>query len=319
MSASSPRTVDHQLCIGPEQAGLRLDQVLAAEWTDFSRSRLTQWIRGGQIVVDGREVKPSYAVATGEQVRLRAELTPHRADDSAQPMRLTVLVDDPDLFIIDKPAGLVVHPGAGNPDQTLVNGLLHLDPQLASLPRAGLIHRLDKDTSGCLVVARSDRAHRRLVDQLKDRRISRTYLALVWGEVIAGGTIDAPMGRHPNDRRRQVVRPDGREAITHYRVERRFARATLLRVQLETGRTHQIRVHLAHQRLPIIGDPVYGRRGAPAGLSAEQRQMWQQFPRQALHAWRIALDHPIHPDQSIEAEAPIPEDLQALMAVLDGA
>ena len=303
--------------ITAEQAGQRLDQVLAAHWSDYSRSRLTQWIRGGEITVDGETVKPSYAVQVGERVRLRAEPQPHRPDQQAQAMTLAVLVDDPDLFVIDKPAGLVVHPGAGNPDQTLVNGLLHLDPGLAQLPRAGLIHRLDKDTSGCLVVARTDRAHRVLVEMMKDRLISRTYLALVWGEVIAGGTIQEPIGRHPSDRRRQVVRPDGREAITHYRVEQRFAKATLLRVQLETGRTHQIRVHLAHQRLPIIGDPVYGRRGAPGGLTTSQRECWQQFPRQALHAWRLALPHPLDASRQIEAQSPIPADFAALLEVLD--
>lgn len=305
------------LLVDADQAGQRLDQVLAASWPDYSRSRLTQWIRGGEILVDGQSVKPSYAVHAGEQVCLRAEQQAHRPDQQAQAMALKVLVDDPELFVIDKPAGLVVHPGAGNPDQTLVNGLLHLDPALASLPRAGLIHRLDKDTSGCLVVARTDRAHRVLVEMMKDRLIARTYLALVWGEVIAGGTIDEPIGRHPSDRRRQVIRPDGREAITHYRVEQRFAKATLLRVQLETGRTHQIRVHLAHQRLPIIGDSVYGRTGAPGGLSPEQRECWQQFPRQALHAWRIQLPHPIDESRQIEAESPIPQDFQDLLAVLD--
>lgn len=303
--------------ITAEQAGQRLDQVLAAHWSDYSRSRLTQWIRGGEITVDGETVKPSSAVQLGQQVCLRAEPQAHRPDQQAQAMTLTVLVDDPDLFVIDKPAGLVVHPGAGNPDQTLVNGLLHLDPGLAQLPRAGLIHRLDKDTSGCLVVARTDRAHRVLVEMMKDRLISRTYLALVWGEVIAGGTIEEPIGRHPSDRRRQVVRPDGREAITHYRVEQRFAKATLLRVQLETGRTHQIRVHLAHQRLPIIGDPVYGRRGAPGGLAPSQRECWQQFPRQALHAWRLELPHPLDASRQIEAQSPIPADFAALLEVLD--
>jgi 23S rRNA pseudouridine1911/1915/1917 synthase len=307
--------VRQALTIAVADDGRRLDQVLAEHWQDFSRSRLADWIRSGQVQVDGRKVKPKHAVSVGEQVRLEAELKAHPDNPEAEAIELEVLVDDPALFIINKPAGLVVHPGSGNQDGTLVNALLHLDPNLAPLPRAGLVHRLDKDTSGCLVIARTPKSHRFLVEAMKQRLIKRHYQALVWGELIAGGTVDAPLGRHPVDRRRQVVRPDGRRAVTHYRVGRRLTASTLLDVELETGRTHQIRVHMAHISLPIVGDPVYGRRGVPRGLSESQRQAWNGFRRQALHAARIVLPHP-DDGRLIEASAPLPTDFQALVDAL---
>ncbi|MEN1729680.1 MAG: RluA family pseudouridine synthase, partial [Pseudomonadota bacterium] len=213
------------------------------------------------------------------------------------------------------PPGMVVHPGSGNPDGTLVNALLHLDPALAPLPRAGLVHRLDKDTSGCLVIARTLQAHRFLVEAMKRRDIKRHYQALVWGDVIAGGTVDQPLGRHPVDRRRQVVRPDGRFAVTHYRVAQRLTASTLLDVELETGRTHQIRVHMQFLRYPIVGDPFYGRRGLPSGLSDAQRDVLQAFKRQALHARAIRLPHP-EGRADVEAQTAPPADLTALIDVL---
>lgn len=300
---------------GAEHAGARVDQAAAALWPDFSRSRLTAWIRAGELRVDGNAVKPNYRLSTGQRLELEATLERHEGNPEPEPMRLDVLYADDDVLIVNKPPGLVVHPGSGNPAGTLVNGLLHFDPNLETLPRAGLVHRLDKDTSGCLAVARTPRAHRSLVAALKRREIHRHYLALVWGRVIAGGTVDAPLGRHPVDRRRQVVRADGRPAITRYRVARRLAGATLLDVELETGRTHQIRVHMQHAGFPLVGDPVYGRRGSPAGLDEGQRMAWRAFPRQALHASRLELAQPIT-GECVSVSAPMPDDMAALIEIL---
>lgn len=293
-----------------------MDQVAAAIWPDYSRSRLAAWIRSGQLKVDGREVKPNYHVVSGEVLLLQARLEPHATNPEPEAMRLRILLDDPELLVIDKPAGLVVHPGSGNAEGTLVNGLLHFEPALNTLPRAGLVHRLDKDTTGCLVVARTLQAHSMLVAALKRREIHRHYRALVWGRVIAGGHVDAPLGRHAQDRRRQVVRPDGRRAVTHYRINRRLAGSTLLDLQLETGRTHQIRVHMQHIGFPLVGDPVYGRRGSPAGLNDAQRDAWRAFPRQALHAMRLELKHPLS-GLPISVSAPMPGDMQDLTVILE--
>lgn len=306
--------VERTATVPATQAGRRLDAVLAELWPDFSRSRIADWIRDGSVRVDGRQVKPRLSVSGGETVRLNTELTPH-APLEPQAISLEVLIDDPDFLVIDKPPGLVVHPGSGNPDGTLVNALLHFDSRLAPLPRAGLVHRLDKDTSGCLLVARTSASHKHLVAAMKRREIKRRYQALVWGELIAGGTVDEPIGRHPVDRRRQVVRADGRRAVTHFRVARRLAGATLVDVTLETGRTHQIRVHMAHLRQPIVGDPVYGRRGAPAGLSRDQRRAWQSFSRQALHACELRFAHP-RDGRDVVASAPVPDDMQSLIDTL---
>ncbi|MFP4208562.1 MAG: 23S rRNA pseudouridine(1911/1915/1917) synthase RluD [Wenzhouxiangella sp.] len=308
--------VVQRLLVDAGQAGQRLDQLLASVWPDFSRSRLAGWIRSGDIRLNDQQVKPRHAVAAGDQVVLEVELSARADSPAAEAIELAILFEDEAILIVDKPPGLVVHPGSGNPDGTLVNALLHHDPGLAALPRAGLVHRLDKDTSGCLVIARTLRAHRRLVAMMKERAIQRRYLALVWGELIAGGCVDAPLGRHPVDRRRQVVRPDGRAALTHYRISRRLTASTLLDVRLETGRTHQIRVHMAHIRHPIVGDPVYGRSGSPAGLSAAQRECWQGFRRQALHAFRLELAHP-ESGAAIAVAAPVPADLAALIEVLE--
>lgn len=311
-----PERIDLHLVVGADQVGMRLDQLLARSWPDFSRSRLADWIRSGEVRVNGEQVKPRQLVQYGDQVALLTELKPRADTPEAEEIALDILHQDEALIIINKPPGMVVHPGSGNFDGTLVNALLHHDPALAALPRAGLVHRLDKDTSGCLVVARTPGAHHRLVAAMKRREISRHYLALVWGYLVAGGSVDQPLGRHPVDRRRQVVRPDGRTAITHYRIHRRLAGATLLAVSLETGRTHQIRVHMAHLRHPIVGDPVYGRSGAPAGLSPAQRAAWLGFGRQALHAERLELEHP-DSGELISVAAPLPADMAALIAVLD--
>jgi len=304
--------------ITEQQVGQRLDQVLAGIWDDFSRNRLAEWIKSGDITVNKTIVKPRYSVVLGDEVVLEADNPVHNETLMPEAIALDVLYEDDCVFVVNKPAGLVVHPGSGNPDGTLANALLHLDANLEALPRAGLVHRLDKDTTGCLLVARTLEAHHRLVAMLKDRLISRHYLALVWGQVLSGGTIDEPMGRHPTDRRKQVVRRDGRPAITHYRLNQAVQGATLLDVALDTGRTHQIRVHMAHIGYPIVGDPVYGRQGAPKGLTETQRAIWLGFSRQALHAVSLSCQHPIDEDTQIAVTAAIPDDFQALLEVLGG-
>ncbi len=297
-------------------AGLRLDQALARELPQYSRARLQGWIEAGAVKVDGRQMRSKDKVLGGEQVEIAARI---EADDRVAPeaQPLAVVHEDRALFVIEKPAGMVVHPGAGNRRHTLQNALLALDPKLALVPRAGLVHRLDKDTSGLLVIARTPEAHASLVAALAEREIERSYLAICIGAMTGGGTVDAPIGRHRALRTRMAVRNDGREAVTHYRIEKRFRAHTFVRVQLETGRTHQIRVHLAHIGFPIVGDPVYvGRRRLPAGCSPALAAALGAFPRQALHAARLALAHPIT-GKRLEWEAPLPEDMVRLLAALE--
>jgi 23S rRNA pseudouridine1911/1915/1917 synthase len=298
-----------------ELAGQRFDQALAAMFPEFSRSRLTAWIKSGAARLDGREAKPKDAVRGGEQVVVAATLEPQTAS-LAQDIPLSILYEDGDLLVVDKPPGLVVHPGAGNSSGTLVNALLHFDASLAALPRAGIVHRLDKDTSGCLLVARTLQAHAALVEQLAERDIHRQYEAVVVGALVAGGTVDAPIDRHASDRLKMRVSAGGRPSVTHYRLRQRFRAHSLLQVKLETGRTHQIRVHMAHIRHPIVGDPVYG--GGlrlPKGASETLVEALRSFKRQALHAERLAFEHPMT-GAEIVAEAPRPADLQALVAAL---
>lgn len=296
-------------------AGMRLDQALAELLPHYSRNRLQQWLKAGQLRVDGALRRPRDPVTGGEIVS--GELTLEVETTAvAQDIPLAMVYEDADLLVINKPAGLVVHPAAGNRDGTLVNALLHHAPELAGLPRAGLVHRLDKDTTGLLVVARSLRAHTALVEQLQARAIEREYLAVVNGVPVAGGAVDAPMGRHPVDRQRMAVAPGGKPAVTHYRVLRRFRTHALLRVKLETGRTHQIRVHLAHIRWPLLGDPVYGGRPrVPPGATLCCIETIQQFRRQALHAERLTLTHPVTGER-LAWQAELPADLAELIAVL---
>ena len=254
-------------------------------------------------------------VLGGEQVRIEATL-PAATAVAAESLPLAVVYRDRSLLVIDKPAGLVVHPGAGNARHTLQNALLALDPKLALVPRAGLVHRLDKDTSGLLLVARTPEAHTALVAAMAARAIRREYLAVCTGVLTAGGTVDASIGRHRSQRTRMAVRSDGRRAVTHYRVVRRFRAHTLVRVMLETGRTHQIRVHLAHIGFPLVGDPLYGRRRILAGGTAALAAELRSFPRQALHAARLALTHPLS-GRELHWEAPLPQDLQRLLAALE--
>jgi 23S rRNA pseudouridine1911/1915/1917 synthase len=312
---SSGRAIEHQATVPAAMAGQRLDQALAALFPDYSRSRLQGWIRAGQVLVDGRPLRPRDKVDGGEIVVLAAMLEDETAAE-AQPIRLAVLHEDEEILVLDKPAGLVVHPGAGNPAGTLLNALLHHRPDLRVLPRAGLVHRLDKDTTGVMVVACTPGAHATLVRQMEERSVKREYEAVCVGVMTGGGTIDAPIGRHPVDRVRMAIRDGGREAVTHYRVTARFRGHTHVRCTLETGRTHQIRVHLASVRYPIVGDPVYGGRlSLPKGASPELIETLRGFKRQALHAARLELEHPAS-DELVHFEAPIPADLAELLEVL---
>jgi 23S rRNA pseudouridine1911/1915/1917 synthase len=309
-------TLSITLKVPPEQAGQRLDQALAALLPDYSRSRLKAWIEAGEVLVDGAARRPRDKVFGGEAVSIAATLAEETAA-VAQQIPLVLAHQDRHVFVVNKPAGLVVHPGAGNPDQTLQNALLALDPKLAALPRAGIVHRLDKDTSGLLIVARTLPAHTALVRMLEEREIHREYEAICRGVMTAGGTVDAPIDRHPTDRVRMTVRQGGRESVTHYRVIKRYRAHTHVRVQLETGRTHQIRVHLAHAGFPIVGDRVYGGRLTfPRGAIEELKEALRAFPRQALHAARLEFAHPVT-RKPVECAAPLPQDMQELLRVLE--
>jgi 23S rRNA pseudouridine1911/1915/1917 synthase len=306
-----------QVCcrIPMDCAGMRLDQALVELLPAYSRSRLQHWIKAGDLQIDGRVMRPRDRVLGGEILSGALRLQTATADQG-QAIPLTIVYQDAEIIVLDKPAGLVTHPAAGNPDGTLVNALLHHAPELASLPRAGLVHRLDKDTSGLLVVARNLRAHAALIQQLQARTIEREYEAVVNGTMVAGGTVNAPIGRHPVDRKRMAVVPNGKPAVTHYRVIQRFQAHSHLRVKLETGRTHQIRVHLAHLRYPLLGDPVYGGRARlPAGFTELSLQIITHFRRQALHAACLGLTHPGN-GQRLHWYAPLPEDLQELLVTL---
>ena len=308
-------SIQLELVIPDAMRGRRLDQALAELVQGYSRSRLQQWIRAGQVTVDARSVRARDIVHGGECVRIEAELT-EQTEHAAEPIRLDIVYEDSDLLVINKPAGMVVHPAAGNPSGTLLNALLHHDAGLSALPRAGIVHRLDKDTSGLMVVARTLTAHRHLVAALQARIVKREYLGVVNSVLTAGGTIDAPIGRHPVDRKRMAVVAGGKEAVTHYRVLERFRAHTLIRLMLETGRTHQIRVHMAHHRTPLLGDPVYGGRlRLPAGASDVLQQVLSAFRRQALHAARLELIHPARGEPVSWAVEP-PADMTELIRVL---
>lgn len=301
--------------IPAELAGMRLDAALARVFSDFSRSQLTQWLQSGQLTVDGTQPRPRDKVSGGEWLELKLPEAPTLADNP-EPIALDIVFADNDLIVVNKPPGLVVHPAAGHRDGTLVNALLHFAPELAQLPRAGIVHRLDKDTSGLLAVARSPQAQTSLVRQLQERTIHREYHALVHGVLISGGSIDAPMGRHPVDRKRMAVVSGGKAAITHYRVLERLRAHTLLQVRLETGRTHQIRVHLAHVGHPVLGDPAYGGRPRPMrGLLPEAATVLTAWRRQALHAVALGLRHPGR-DEWLQFSAPLPPDFAELLQVL---
>jgi 23S rRNA pseudouridine1911/1915/1917 synthase len=306
----------HELEFTLDQIGLRLDQALARALPQYSRARLQSWIEAGAVKVDGQQARPRDKVQGGEHVRIEARLQPETRV-AAEDLPVDVVYKDRGIFIINKPAGLVVHPGAGNANHTLQNALLALDPKLALVPRAGLVHRLDKDTSGLMVIARTPEAHAALVEAISARDVERAYLAICVGVMTGGGTVDEPIGRHRTLRVKMAVRADGREAVTHYRVLKRFRGHTFVRAQLETGRTHQIRVHLDHIGFPLVGDPVYGtRRRIPKAAGAALIAALESFKRQALHATRLALEHPLT-GKPLEWEAPVPPDMAALLETLE--
>jgi 23S rRNA pseudouridine1911/1915/1917 synthase len=303
------------LTIPVETAGQRLDQVLSDLLSEYSRTRIKTWIESGQVLVNGTQLRPKDKVVGGERVEVNATL-PDAVTVAPEMIDLNIAFQDRHLLVINKPAGLVVHPGAGNSAGTLQNALLHFDPKLVHLPRGGIVHRIDKDTSGLLVVGRTLEAHTALVRALEGHEIEREYEAVCLGVMTGGGTVEAPIGRHPVDRLRQAIREDGREAVTHYRVLHRYRGHTHVRVQLETGRTHQIRVHMAHIHYPLVGDRVYGGRMLlPKGASPELIEMLRSFKRQALHAAKLAFEHPAT-GKPVEVTAPLPADMQQLLAAL---
>jgi 23S rRNA pseudouridine1911/1915/1917 synthase len=310
-------TIRHEAEVPRGAAGRRFDQALAEMFPDYSRSRLSGWIKSGAVTLDGVQALPRQLLRGGEQVCLQVELE-NEVSSAPEDIALDVVHEDAHLLVLNKPAGLVVHPGAGNLAGTLLNALLHHDPKLAELPRAGIVHRLDKDTSGLMVVARTLPTYTALVDLLSRHEVERQYEAVVLGTMVAGGTVDAPIGRSMGDRLRQAVRDeeDGKRAVTHYRLRERFRAHSLLQCQLETGRTHQIRVHLAHAGHPLVGDPLYG--GGlklPKGASAELVAVLRGFRRQALHAEKLSFIHPAS-GEALSFGAERPADQLALIEAL---
>jgi len=299
-TAPTPQPHAVTLSIPLELAGLRLDQALARLLPEESRSRLSRLIDAGHVTIDGRPGVPRQKVKSGERLEVTLVPRPGEAGHEPEAIALAVVHEDDDVLVVDKPAGLVVHPGSGNWAGTMLNALLHHAPAVRDLPRAGIVHRLDKDTSGLLVVAKNERAQVSLVRQLQARTVKRTYLALARGKVVRDGTVEAPIGRHPVQRTKMAVVGSGKPAITHYRVRERFPAHTLLECDLETGRTHQIRVHLASIGHPLEGDPAYAGRGKAI------------FPRQALHAWQLAFVHPVTGD-TLRFESPLPADFRGLL------
>ena len=311
----SPKFQTHQIAFPPESAGRRLDQALAQLLPQYSRTRIQRWIEEGAVRVNGLAAKARDVVVGGQSATVEARL-PEETGVAAQEMPLDVVHQDSAVLVLNKAPGVVVHPGAGNREHTLQNALLAHDPKLKRVPRAGLVHRIDKDTSGLLVVARTLEAQTALVNMLAAHEIEREYLAVCTGLMTGGGTVDEPIGRHRTQRIKMAVRSDGRAAVTHYRIEKKFRAHTLARVRLETGRTHQIRVHLAHVGYPIVGDPVYGgRRRLPAGASPALKSALESFRRQALHAERLSFTHP-KSGKPVTYTAPLPADLRELLGAL---
>ena len=299
-----------------DAVGKRLDQVLVDLFPQHTRSRLQQLLKSGAISVDDQRPKASTKVRGGELIRLIFTPEP-RTQAQPQAIDLDVVFEDEHLMVVNKPPGLVVHPGAGNPDRTLENALLHHNASLSALPRAGLVHRIDKDTTGLLMIGKTEASYNHLVAQLEERSFKRLYQAVCVGVMTAGGTVDAPIGRHPVDRKRMAIRDDGRASVTHYRVRERFYQHTHVQLQLETGRTHQIRVHMQHIRYPLVGDPVYGQRlNIPSQATEALRVALTGFKRQALHAATLGVTHP-QMGEPMEWTVPPPRDLQELIVTLE--
>lgn len=308
--------ITHEANIDEHHFGMRFDQALAELFPDYSRSRLKEWILAGKVTLDGQVVtKPREKVFPGMTVHLNALVEPEKRFE-AQDIELNIVYEDDDIMVINKPAGLVVHPGAGKPDGTILNALLHHHSGAGSLARAGIVHRLDKDTTGLMVVAKTIAAQTHLVNSLQAREITREYEAIINGVMTAGGLVDEPIGRHPTKRTQMAVVSSGKPAVTHYRVAERFRLHTRLRLRLESGRTHQIRVHMAHIRHPLVGDLQYGGRPRPPqGATGELLSALRNFKRQALHAVRLELDHPISGER-MAWEAPVPQDMVTMTELL---
>lgn len=309
------KPIEYTITIPATLAGMRLDQALSSLLPDFSRTQIQEWIKNSNVFINQTPItKPRYSVSEGEIVQIKAKLKIQPAFE-AEAITLSIVYEDEDILIINKPAGMVVHPAAGNPNQTLLNALLHHAPDLKDLPRAGIIHRLDKDTSGLLIVAKTPMALTHLTHQLKKRSITRIYQTIIAGILMSGQTIDAPIDRHPIHRKRMTVSDTGKPAITHFRVIERYRAYTRVKVQLETGRTHQIRVHMAHIKHPILGDPVYGRLQLPKGATPALVDALRGFKRQALHAIELGFLHP-RTQKPMIFQAPLPEDMQTLIDIL---
>jgi 23S rRNA pseudouridine1911/1915/1917 synthase len=309
------KLIQQQLIIDEQTSGQRVDQALCQFLPEYSRSKIQDWIRQGFITLNDSVPKPKLKVYVGDVLQLDIPPTTKTYDRPEQ-IEFGIIYQDDDVFVVNKPAGLVVHPAAGHASGTLLNGLLQIDPDLEQLPRAGIVHRLDKDTTGIMVVARTLTAHTALVDALQRREVKREYVAIAQGVITAGRTIEQPIARHPVDRKRMAVREDGKEAVTHFSVREKYRAHSLIDVQLETGRTHQIRVHLAWLRHPLLGDQVYGGRLAiPKGIAPELVQIIRAFRRQALHARRLSFAHPAT-GEPVSFEAPIPADMAQLIEAL---
>jgi len=306
-------SINETIIIPDHLSGQRLDVALSELYPDFSRSRLQQWIQQGQILLDGEQVKPKVKVVAEQSLQLKVEFESVNQRCEAEDIPIDIVYEDESLLVLNKPAGLVVHPAAGHASGTLQNALLYHDAGLQQVPRTGIVHRLDKDTTGIMIVAKTLESHKKLVDALQLREIHREYQAIVQGVMTGGGSVDQPIGRNAHDRKKMAIREDGRAAVTHYRVHQRFRVHTHIDVQLETGRTHQIRVHMQSLRHPIVGDQVYGGRSKiPPAAHPVLLEALQQFKRQALHAWQLTLTHPLTGEQ-MQWQAPLPDDMVRLL------
>ena len=309
------KLIQQQFKVEVDYSGYRLDQALSGLMPDYSRSKIQEWIQQGFIILNRQSCKPKQRVYSGDVIDLDIPYVAKLAD-RPEKIEFEILHQDNEIFVINKPANLVVHPAAGHESGTLVNGLLNIDPDLEQLPRAGIVHRLDKDTTGVMVVARTLKAHASLVDQLQRREVKREYIAITQGVVTAGRTIETGIARHPQNRKKMSVQQHGKTAITHFQVAQKFPHHSLINVQLETGRTHQIRVHMAHIKHPLLGDHVYGGRPrVPAGITPELATQLRDFKRQALHARRLSFKRP-GSDEHCIFEAPIPQDFQVMLDAL---